>query len=606
MPIVETPFSGPLAARPVPNVTEMFRAVSARSPDTEAVVSENGSVTYRELDHEADAVADLLVRGGVRKGSLVAVENDGTFRSIAALLGVWRASCAVMPLDSAVTEARRRKMMESAAPAAVIVAGEPREQDRIQLMPTAGTTPADGTAPGPGGYVFFTSGSTGEPKAVAGTAEGLGHFVAWQRDAFGIGPGDRFGQSTRWSFDVMLREVCTPLVSGATLCLPGLRSPDARRVFAFARGQRVTVMHVVPSLVRRWLLSAEPDRTTVRSLRLTFFAGEPLDGALVRQWRERVSPASEVVNLYGPTETTLAKFHQRVPLDVDDGSLPVGAPLPGCEAALFVPGAWDLPAQGEPGEIVLRTPYRSAGYLHAPTPFTPNPFRDDDPLDLLYRTGDRGTFDDSGRLRVLGRMDDQVKVRGVRIALSEVTRALEAVPGVVQASVVDHRVEGMTELFAYVVSAAAGLTAGHLRRAVGDSLPAAAVPHAIAVLDELPLLPNGKIDRSELRSRAAAFPEGDTTVAPVPDVPGPRTAAPHIVAAVSEVCAAVLRTESVADDVDLFELGVDSLTALEIVTALEERFAVDIGFGLVFKSPTVLRIAASVESLLATGEGGES
>ncbi|UED88004.1 non-ribosomal peptide synthetase [Streptomyces profundus] len=599
MSVGRPPFSEPLTAHQVPDVMKMFRTAAARDPDAEAVASAQEAITYRALDREADAMAGLLAERGVDEGALVAVENDGTPRSIAALLGVWRASCAAMPLDPALTSGRRQNMLEVARPVAVITAGEPRQRDTVRLLPAAGPGFEGTNEPAPGGYVFFTSGSTGEPKAVIGTARGLGHFVAWQRDTFAVGPGDRFGQSTRWSFDVMLREVCTPLVSGATLCLPGPGSLDARRVFAFARGQAVTVLHVVPSLVRRWLRSPESDESAVPSLRATFFAGEPLEGALVRQWRERVSPVSDVVNLYGPTETTLAKCYQRVPPEVPDGPLPVGSPMPGCEVALMVPGSWERPAENEPGEIVLRTPYRSAGYLRSPAAFTPNPFRDDDSTDLLHRTGDLGAFDDSGRLHVLGRLDDQVKVRGVRIALGEVARALEALPEVVQASVVDHRVDGETRLAAYVTLRTAGLSAGELRRAVGDSLPTAAVPHAVTVLDELPLLPQGKVDRDALRGRAASSPVAEVAA---PDLPAPAlgTTAPDILSTVSKICAIALGTEGIADDADLFELGGDSMAALEIATALEEVFAVDIGLGLVFRAPTVGEIAESVASLLTT------
>ncbi|HWU10184.1 MAG TPA: non-ribosomal peptide synthetase [Streptomyces sp.] len=603
MSSITAPFREPVALIPLSDVDTMFREAVAKDPDYVAVTDPHSALTYRELNLEADRVAEALKAHGIADDDVVAVEDTCTVGAIAGLIGVWRAGGVIMPLDPALPDARRRKMMDTARPAAVI---KPSGMwpDAIHRLDKdfVCSSQEHVTVPRRGGYIFFTSGSTGEPKAVVGAAQGLAHFVSWQRDTFALGPGDRFGQLTRWSFDVMLREVFTPLTAGATLCLPGDRHPDPRSIFQYARQQQVTVLHVVPSLARLWLLNDARD-LVLPDLRTTFFAGEPLEGALVQKWRDRVQPDARVVNLYGPTETTLAKCMLEVPHGAQ-GPLPVGHPLPGCEVAIFTPGTWECPAPGEPGEIVIRTPYRSSGYLSA-TAFAPNPFRSD-PDDLLYRTGDRGIFDDEGQLHVLGRMDDQVKVRGVRIALREVARALESVSGVTQAAVIDHKHDGQTQLHAYVAAAdPKAVPLRELRQAVSAALPPAAVPSRITLVGSLPLLPNGKVDRTELRRRSS---ETESTAPAAPEA----TPAPHVVAHgaddaltyVMQVCQRSLELDSLGPDDDLFDLGVDSLLALEIATALEESYGVELGLGVVFEAPTVRELTARVAELTPAPSAG--
>ena len=264
---------------------------------------------------------------------------------------------------------------------------------------------------------------------------GLSHFIAWQRKAFDIGSGDRAAQLTGLSFDVVLRDVFMPLASGATLVIPDSSDVLPDRMIEWLSAARITLMHTVPSLAASWV--ADGELTPVETLRYTFFAGEPLTDGLARRWRTNVAPGGDIVNLYGPTETTLAKCFYTLPADPEPGVQAIGSPLPQCQV-LVLDSLGRPCGLGQPGEIHIRTPYRTLGYLNpaagSDSRFWVNPKRDD-PGDRIYRTGDRGRYRYDGVLEILGRLDDQIKIRGIRIEPVEIQSVIARHPAVAEAIV---------------------------------------------------------------------------------------------------------------------------------------------------------------------------
>ena len=449
----------------------------------------------------------------------------------------------------------------------------------------------EGFVPGPApehAYVFFTSGTTAVPRAVLGRHAGLSHFVAWQRETFEVGPGDRVAQVTGLSFDVVLREIFLPLTSGATLVMPppALAPEEALPWLAEAA---ITRLHTVPTLAQAWLEAAPPE-VTVPSLVTVFFAGEPLTDVLVSRFRARAGEATEIVNLYGPTETTLAKCYHRVG-ELTPGILPVGRPLPETQALVLGPGD-RLCGLGEPGEIVLRTPFRTAGYRNAPDEntrrFVPNPFRDD-PADLLYRTGDRGRYGPRGELEILGRVDEEVKIRGVRVDPNEVAAVL-AHQAEVAAAVVVAAVSpaGEKTLVAYVVPRSAAFSSRELLATAARELPAALVPGAVVTLAELPRTANGKVDRRALP--APAWDDG--TRAPAGEAP--RTPHEELLAA---IWCEVLQRPRVQRDDHFFELGGHSLRATQVVARVRRALDVELPLHAVFSHPVLADLARLVAGL---------
>ena len=323
-----------------PLVADTIAGWAARSPDQPAIRQGGRSWTYAVLDARARAIARALLNPRLGRAIAVAVTGPRSFGLVAAMLGVLLAGGRLVTLDPRLPEGRRRAMLEIASATHLLQVGGPGDDAWLDAMPSLARVDVDaaeGTIPAPGGalehaplpviepddaaYVFFTSGSTGTPKGVLGCHKGLSHFLTWQRDTFGVGPGNRTAQLTGLSFNVVLRDVFLPLVSGTTLVLPDEDAPPPDRLFTWMDREAITLLHTVPALARAWLADV-PAGVSLRSLRWVFFAGEPLTDTLVASWRRTFPAAGAIVNLYGPTETTLAKFFFRVP----------GEPFPGVPA----------------------------------------------------------------------------------------------------------------------------------------------------------------------------------------------------------------------------------------------------------------------------------
>jgi amino acid adenylation domain-containing protein len=586
---------------PMPTVTAEFLDWAQRLPEHPALMQGARRMTYRELAEAAQAIASALLSSGLAPGEVVAISAPRSFGLIASMWGVLLGGGALLTLDRQLPAERQRLMLTLARVRRLIHVGPLRPEEAwlkessLELFEVSSNDGAcsRATAPAPGllpalapdapAYVFFTSGTTGTPKGVLGRHRGLSHFLTWQRDTFFVGPMDRCAQLTGLSFDVVLRDIFLPLISGATLCLPeeGM-DPGPARMTAWLEEQGVSLLHIVPAVAGSWLAHFTPP-APLRALRLTFFAGEPLPAALVSRWRQ-VFPSAEVINLYGPTETTLAKCFFRVPAEPVPGTQPVGTPLPQTQALVLTRGR-QLCGIGEPGEIVLRTPFRSLGYIGASEEeqrrFAPNPFRED-PRDTVYFTGDRGCYRADGSLAILGRLDHQVKIRGMRVEPREVEIALGAHASVRQCVVVAREDgPGGKRLVAYAVTdPAQPVKAEELATFLGTRLPAYMVPQAFVLLAALPVTPNGKVDRR-------ALPEPERPQARAQHVP-PQS---ELERAIATAWQQVLQREQVGVDENFFDLGGHSLLLLQLQARLREVLQRDVPIVELFRFPTVGALA---------------
>jgi amino acid adenylation domain-containing protein len=618
-----TPRSRPLVPDPhttlptsrYPVVTEAVSRVVREGPGRPAIEQGGRIWTYGELGAAVDALAAALRARGVARGSVVAVTGASSFGLVTGMLAVLAAGGVMLPIASDLPELRQRLMLQEARASHLLQVGDgPANGDWIRDLGAMVVVPVDERTgkvagagaeswhPDPGGlpapaeddpaYIFFTSGTTGTPRGVLGVHRGIGHFLDWQRTTFGIAPGDRCGQLTTISFDVVLRDLLLPLWSGATLCLPPKELPPDR-VLAWLASEAVSVVHVVPSLAHAWLEHAPPG-LSLPSLRWLFFAGEPLTDMLIRAWRE-VVPECGVVNLYGPTETTMAKCCYRVPQELLPGVQPVGGPLPQCQA-LVLSEENRLCGVNEPGEIVLRTPFMTRGYINDSREqgerFIANPFGSD-PGDLAYRTGDLGRYRPDGTLMVLGRLDHQIKIRGVRIEPEEVTAVLSRHPQVRACAVIGRELDAQPmALVAYVVAGQGETGGAALRRYLAERLPAPLVPSAFVFLERLPLTPNGKLDHHGLPVPEAADRQE------VDDHGAPRT---PLEEAVARMWGEVLGLARVGVHDDFFGLGGHSLLATRIVARVRTAFGVELPLRTLFEAPTVAGLAVVIaQRLLAT------
>ena len=456
-------------------ITETFFSIAERHPEHEAICAEGRSWNYSELSQRAKSIAQYLLNDGLTRGDIVAVSGTPSFDLIASLLGVMAAGGVILPLDPNLPESRRELMVCEADARRLLIANE------LPQIPTASATEKlPDIDPEDPAYIFFTSGTTGVPKAVLGCHKGLAHFLNWQRSTFAIGPDDRCAQLTALSFDVVMRDIFLALTSGASLHMPD--SPDS--ILSWLEHERITVIHTVPSLVQSWLNDV-PAGVTLNSLRYSFLAGEPLADSLVRRWRAQFPESGYVVNLYGPTETTLAKCFYVVPPEPSFGVQPVGSPLPETQALVLNSGG-GLCGIGERGEIAIRTPFRTLGYLNQPDEthkrFVQNPLAPEDERDVIYKTGDLGRYRLDGSVEIVGRVDDQIKIRGVRIEPNEVTAVLLQHSSVQSGAVVGYKdAEGNYALAAYVVAAEGERIAPELRAFLSRQLPAAMVPSSFVL-----------------------------------------------------------------------------------------------------------------------------
>jgi len=500
-------------------VPETFFRIALRHAGEIAISDGVRSYSYGQLAKLVRHLAALLTEAGLGSGDIVGLYGVANMGMIASMLAVMAAGGVFVTVDSTLPEERRQLIDKVSRPrlrVEIQPAGAKRPDGGIAVTdwPSADEIDCLADAPAPiatlaadaAAYVFFTSGSTGVPKGVLGTHAGLGHFLAWQRGNFPIGPGDRVAQLTALSFDPVLREIFLPLTSGARLQIPPrCLLLDARSMLRWFSDSAITLAHCVPSLMKAWL-QADPDDKPFETLRAILFAGEPLTDRLLKRFSAAAGPKTAIVNLYGPTETTLAKLANLID-PIEPGVQPLGYPQPGVEVGILRGGTtrcglWEI------GEIAIRTPYRSKGYLHSQAltaeVFRPNPERND-PEDLIYHTGDLGRVRSDGKVEIFGRIDSQIKIRGVRIEPDEIESRMADLPAVKDAAVTVLTTANEDKVLVGLVVPREPLRSGEeavfrqeVREALKTRLSDAMIPSQFALCRSLPYLPNGKIDRKSL------------------------------------------------------------------------------------------------------------
>lgn len=593
----------PTAPLPEPDyelIPSVIARVARASPRSDAVRLGARTWTYGALEERSRELAVRLVCEGIQRGEVVAITGDSSFGLIASLVAVLRSGATLLTLDPRHPAQRHETMLRATGAKLVLDSGPERRSDFagarvLSVDPASGETrsgsgarsvaPLPEIRPDDPAYVFFTSGTTGTPKGIVGCHKGLAHFLHWQRTEFGVDERDRCAQLTGLSFDVVLRSILLPLTSGGELCLPTAEDAAPGRVWRWMTEQRVTLVHAVPALANVWLLALREEDPRP-PLRYVFFAGEPLTEVLAARWRELVGARCAIVNLYGPTETTLAKCFHRV-IDIEPGIQPVGRPQPSSQALVLTKDL-RLCGVGEPGEVFIRTPFRTLGYLNAPheqvTRFLANPFTRD-VRDLVYRTGDRGRYRLDGTLELRGRVDDQVKIDGVRVEPAEVSAVLASHPDIDSTVVVAVRPEGGHDFLAayYVPRSGRSVDAAALQVFLATRLPSAFVPSAFVAVERLPLSANGKVDRRALPPVPLRRRETSSSDARTP-----------IEETIARAWAEALHVAKVGRDDDVILLGAHSLAFLEVHARVRQLLGVDLSVNEVFANPTVAKLAARI------------
>ncbi|WP_018350831.1 non-ribosomal peptide synthetase [Longispora albida] len=563
---------------------ELVAEQAGRSPLATAIAWEHGTLAYAELDRRANHLARELIARGAGPESLVGVRMRRGPELVVALLGVWKAGAAYVPLDPEHPADRLRWVLEDTG-AELVVTEADLVADLSEVTPILVThEQADAVANtargGNAAYAIYTSGSTGRPKGVVVPHDAIANRVLWAVERHGLSEKDSVLQKTALTFDAACWEFFGPLISGGTVVLApaGAERDPAMMVESVIR-HGVTVLQGVPSVFR--LLAEEPAWRDCVSLRLLFSAGEPLHAELGRKLTEGLK--AELWNTYGPTECAIDVTAGAFDPVQEAGPVPIGKPITNVRILVLDADGEPVPI-GVPGELHAGGRNVGRGYLGRPDltaeKFVPDPYGA--PGARLYRTGDQVRWRPDGTLEYLGRIDQQVKINGVRIEPGEIEAALVAHPEVSAAVVVPFEVNGVKRLAAYIVDS---VPAG-LREFLADRLPEALIPSAFVALDAFPLTTSGKVDRAAL---------------PAPEIEQervlPRTPAERLVAG---IWAELLGVAEVGVHDDFFALGGSSLVLTRLGRRLREASGGEVQLRSLFTATTVERQAALLAAATET------
>ena len=577
---------------PERTLSELFEGAAARSPDSVALVCGQQAWTYTGLDARASRLARYLAGEGAGPGQVVAVAMERSAAMVAALLAVLKTGAAYLPVDPGYPAGRIAFLLADGCPALMLTtaavagrlpAGGPRRVLADDPATTAQVAAARGDrdrltqAAGLSAYVTYTSGSTGVPKGVVVAHRGLVNRLAWMQREYQLAAGERVLHKAPLGFDASVWELFWPLGTGGCVVVarPGGQQ-DPEYLSGLIERERVNVAHFVPSMLSVFLDAGH--RGPGVALRAVVCGGEELP-ARVRDRFAALWPGVALHSFYGPTETTVAVTATRCRAG-DGAVVPIGRP--GSNTAVFVLDGWLAPVPaGVTGELYVAGVQLARGYLNRPgltaQRFVASPFRAGE---RMYRTGDLARWTAGGEMVFCGRADDQVKIRGFRVEPGEVEAVLAACPGVARAAVMAREDQpGHRLLAGYVVPTPDQVVdPAAVREHAAARLPDYMVPAVVVVIDQLPVTPSGKLDRAAL---------------PAPQFGGggqePGSAVQEVVCS---LFAEVLGVAQVGARDSFFDLGGDSLLAMQLISRVRGVLGADIDIRALFAAPTPAGITA--------------
>jgi amino acid adenylation domain-containing protein len=589
----------------VPTVHGHIEAQADRTPDAVAVQYDDIRLTYAELDRRANQLAWALRDRGVGPGQVVGVALPRGPRLMVTLFAVLKSGAGYLPLEPDYPPARTEMMLTDARATTVVTDSAAVPAELLDAIARSGATPlchrtdaADIAArpeqrphvdvsDGDLAYVIFTSGSTGRPKGAMNEHRAVVNRLLWMHDAYGLDTGEGVLQKTPIGFDVSVWELFWPLMVGGrcVLAQPG-KHRDPEYLAGLIASAGITTAHFVPSMLAAFLTASRLARVHGTLTRIVC-SGEELPAALATDCA-RLLPGTAVHNLYGPTEAAV----DVTAYSCSEGygtRVPIGRPIDGAHIHIVDRHGGPM-AIGVPGELLIGGTAVARGYWNRPgltaERFVPDPFGK--PGSRLYRTGDLAQWRPDGTLEYLGRIDNQVKLRGMRIEPGEIEQALCTHPAVDSAVVTVRTGSSGTPTLVGYVRPASGHEApddARLRAHVRDLLPAHMVPSAFATVPEWPLSPNGKLDRGQL-----------------PDPRPVRADAHHVAPAtpvereLAGIWAQVLGVERIGATDNFFDLGGHSLLATQLIARVRARYDVELPLNRLFVAPTVRAMAEAVGS----------
>ncbi len=610
-------------------VLDLFDIQAAAKPDKIAAEDAHGSISYGELGRRSEILAKALWERGIKRDVLVGLYLRNGIDFLIGMLAIQKAGGVFVPLDVDSPGKRLQAILNTTDPAFVITNSELETPlktalgmfelntipEWVAVMESASSVRLENYRSGEqtkvatsepvemlsdrprvedAAYVMFTSGSTGEPKAILGGHEGLSHFIQWETREFGFDENVRTSNLALTTFDVSLRDIFVPLTVGGTVCIPDSETrADPSLLLNWLDRARVNAVHIVPSIFRLLLDEIEKVETRddlLETLHHILLAGEPSFGKDIQRWRDSVGNRVQFVNLYGPSETSLAKLFHRIEHELPEANrcVPLGEPIDGTRTLILKNNR--LAPTGAIGEICLQVPFRCKGYYRDPeltaSRFTPNPLSDN-PDDVIYRTGDLGRYLPDGTVEFVGRVDRQVKINGVRVELGEIDSAVLSIEGIDQSMVMLHkRPDGEDALICYYTEKQPVDQSG-LRERLGDYLPAAMIPRYFVRLDAFPLNINGKIDRRSL-------PKPEEIVLDHAAYEAPANETEEKLAAIWKE---ILGIERVSVCSHFLDVGGNSLKAIRVIARINRAFDTKVTIRMFFENPTIRGLSKKLPTL---------
>jgi amino acid adenylation domain-containing protein len=579
--------------------------------------------TYGDIERQSDYIADWITARGIGRETFIGIYTADRVEIIVAIIGILKAGCVFVPLDTAYPLSRLEMMVETTGIKLILenttTIGEDNRLSRSQHLSRGGVefVSFEELFSGPGRegnleidfvpytpddriYIYFTSGSTGTPKAIVGKNKSLHHFINWEIETFNITPGTRISQLAIPGFDAFLKEVFAALGSGGVLCIPENNEIilNSENFIRWVDENKINMLYCVPSLFR--LL--DPGALTAdhfRELKYILLSGEKVDPSLLENWYKIFDERIRLVNLYGLTETTILKTVYFIgKSDLKRKRVPIGKPMKGARIAIF-DGEMKLCDRLITGEIYIRTPYGTLGYYRDEQSnrerFIPNPLNND-PNDIVFKTGDLGRFLEDGNIEFLGRKDRQVKIRGIRLELEEIERIILKYPAIGEAAVIKKDLAGGNELLcAYITGKDetgrdAETLPDRLRDYLREKLPDYMVPGRIRPVETIKKKSNGKVDYHALDELLEQEMEKES----ICYVPPRNRVQEKLVEIWRDILGGGVGKIGIRHG--FFEVGGNSLNVISLISLIHRDFDVRLGLGELFEHDTIEKQAGLIKT----------
>ncbi|WP_176560096.1 non-ribosomal peptide synthase/polyketide synthase [Brevibacillus dissolubilis] len=569
------------------SLIQLFEAQVALRPDKHAIYFEGQALTYREMNERANQLARVLIAKGVGTEDTVAIMTDRSLEMYVAILAVLKAGGVYVPVDPVYPAERIQFILEDSQAKVLLtqthLLGQVQDHGQVLDLNEAHLfvgetsnldvqTTADQLA-----YIIYTSGTTGKPKGVMLENRGVVNLIVHLQTTYGFTDHDRITQYASQSFDPSIMEIFVTLLSGATLYVPTNEVRQDPVMY-----QDFVVEHQITAMDIPVVFAAALKPEKMPSLRFVSTGGSALTPAVAKIWKDHV----HFVNSYGPTETTVQSTEWTV-VEREDRLLPIGRPIPNTQIYI-VSRHNQLQPLGVPGELCIGGVGLARGYLNRPDlteeKFVTNPFAADE---KIYKTGDLARWLPDGNIEFLGRLDDQVKVRGYRIELSEVESHILSHDEITETVVIVHPdPTGQDQLCAYI-EAKRPMSVAELRDHLAQTLPSYMIPSYFVQVESMPLTVNNKIDK-----KALPAPEGNMDTGTEYEAP-----ANEMEEKLAAIWAQLLGMGRVSVEADFFELGGHSLRAVELVSAVSKEMNLDMPLQFVFRYRTIRNLAQKLDEL---------